>query len=215
MAKVDGPLLSLGGSGTIAGTMTYSKWKGRPYARRRVDPANPNSSEQQLTRNAFAWSSNVWKVAGALWRAPWTLYAKGQVLTDRNAFQGFATRSLRGETDLNEMVFSPGAKGGLPPVDITLTPSSGAINVAFTNPAAPTGWAIASAIAVAIPQQDPQSAILYNSVEAEDDSTMNDVDLTGLENGTEYEVGAWLKWTKADGSVAYSVSLNDQATPVA
>ena len=49
MAKVTGGLLSLSSSGSIADTLTFSKWKGRPYVRQRVVPANPQSTAQQTT----------------------------------------------------------------------------------------------------------------------------------------------------------------------
>lgn len=215
MAKVNAPLLSLGGSGTIGGSMTFSKWKGRPYVRQRVDPSNPNTASQQETRSVFAWSSGVWKVAGTLLRAPWERYAQGLVLSGRNAFQGQNTKAMRGETDLALMIFSPGAKGGLPPVDITLTPGSEQIQVDFTNPSAPDGWTLVSAIACAIRDQDPQTEVLYDTVEDEDDTTQSQVTLTGLTASELYQVGAWLEWTKPDGSTAYGASLIDSATPTA
>jgi len=46
MGKVKGPLFGLSASGTIADTLTYAQWKGRPYARERVIPANPRSAAQ-------------------------------------------------------------------------------------------------------------------------------------------------------------------------
>lgn len=50
MAKVSAPFLSLDASGTVASTLTASKWKGRNYMRLRIVPANPQSPNQQLTR---------------------------------------------------------------------------------------------------------------------------------------------------------------------
>lgn len=50
MAKVSAPFLSLDASGTVAGTLTASKWKGRNYMRLRIVPANPQSPDQQVTR---------------------------------------------------------------------------------------------------------------------------------------------------------------------
>lgn len=51
MAKVQGPLFSMEASGTYGGAVTFGKWKGRPYARIRVDPANPNAAGQETARN--------------------------------------------------------------------------------------------------------------------------------------------------------------------
>jgi len=51
MAKVSAPFLSLDASGTVAGTLTASKWKGRNYMRLRIIPANPNTADQQAVRS--------------------------------------------------------------------------------------------------------------------------------------------------------------------
>lgn len=48
--KSPAPLLSLNPSGTFAGLMTASKWKGRNYLRLRVDPSNPSTSFQITVR---------------------------------------------------------------------------------------------------------------------------------------------------------------------
>jgi len=51
MAKVSAPFLSLDASGTVASTLTASKWKGRNYMRLRIIPANPQTSGQQDVRS--------------------------------------------------------------------------------------------------------------------------------------------------------------------
>jgi len=51
MAKATGPLFSLEASGTIGKTVTYSRWKGRPYVRVRVIPLNPYIAAQVRARN--------------------------------------------------------------------------------------------------------------------------------------------------------------------
>lgn len=51
MAKVSAPFLSLDASGTVASTLTASKWKGRNYMRLRIIPANPQTSGQQTVRS--------------------------------------------------------------------------------------------------------------------------------------------------------------------
>lgn len=215
MAKPTAPLLSFDAGGQIGKSLVFAKWRGQSYARRYVVPSNPQSSEQVVTRSLFAWLSNVWKASPTLFREAFTLAATGRPLTDRNIFIGHNVTLMRGDTDLSHMEFSPGAKGGIAPDDITLTPGSGSINVAFTNPAAPTGWAITSAIAACLKDQDPQSESLYQMTAAEDTSTFNSVALTGLDAGDLYYVGAWLKWSKPDGSTAYSASLLASATPSA
>lgn len=50
MAKVTGPLMSLDASGSVAKTITFSKWKGRNYVRQLTIPANPQTGDQQAVR---------------------------------------------------------------------------------------------------------------------------------------------------------------------
>ena len=207
MAKVNAPLLSFSASGTIAGTQTYSRWKGRPYVRQRVTPANPNTAGQQLTRNTFTWINNVWKNASALLTAPWDLYATGQVLTGRNAFVGQNTRALRSQTDLIDMIASPGAKGGIIPSAMVATGGALQISVALTAPSLPAGWSIVQAVAIAIKDQDPQTETFYTMASGFDATDPYAVVLTGLEAATDYFVGGWFEYLKPDGSTAYSASL--------
>ncbi len=213
MAKPTGPLLSLGASGTLAKTMVFSKWKGRPYVRRHVIPANPQTAAQTLTRNTFAWCSGVWKNAGALTRAPWDLLASGQVLTGRNAFMGRNTNLLRSQTDLILFLASNGAKGGLAPSSIVVSVAvADEALITFTNPTPPTGWTLAATVGMAIEDQDPQTQVLFSQVELEDAATQSTINLVGLVTGNDYQVSGWLKWTKPDGAVAYGPALSDVVT---
>lgn len=213
MAKLTGALLSFASSGSIAKTLVYSKWKGRPYARQHVVPANPQTSAQQLTRNAFRWLQAVFAFGTAQFVATWQLVATGQVLTDRNAWTKANLPTLRPATDITGILFSAGAKGGLPPASIAVTPGAGQLSVALGSPALPTGWAITQAIAVCLASQDPQTASMYTMTEAVDASSPYTCVLTGLTPTVPYEVGAWFEFTKPDGSVAYGASLQGTGTP--
>lgn len=213
MAKLTGALLSFGSSGSIAKTLVYSKWKGRPYARQHVIPANPNSSAQQLTRNAFQWLQRVFAFGTAQFVATWQLAATGQVATDRNLWTKSNLPTLRPATDITGILFSAGAKGGLPPGGITVTPGTAQITVTLTSPALPTGWTITNAIAVAVASQNPQSGNLYTMSEATDNSAPYAPIITGLTTGQSYEVGGWFEFTKPDGTIAYGASLQGTGTP--
>lgn len=207
MAKTTAPLLSFGATGQIGQTQVYSKWRGVAYARRYTIPANPQSVEQTLTRNAFSLLAAIWKLAPALLTEPWNLYAQGQSFLGRNAFQGQNIKTLRGQLDMSGFIGSPGAKGGLPPSSVIVTPAATSLSVAFTNPAGPTGWVLESAIAMAIPDQDPSAPFTGVVVAAEDATTQATVALPGLITATPYVVSSWLKWAKPDGKPAYSPSL--------
>lgn len=213
MAKITGPLLGLGASGSIAKTLVASKWKGRPYMRQHVIPANPKTVGQTQTRDAFSFAAATWKIGGPLLRTPWDRFAVGQVLTGRNKFQGNFVAENRGQVDLLSWNISPGAKGGLPPLTIVASsPGINDINLALTTPTPPTGWTLTSAQGFAIRDQDPQTGILFETTEDEDLAAAN-VLLPGLTTAVLYVAGAWLKWAKPDTSVAYSVALMTTFTP--
>lgn len=213
MSKTTAPLLSFEAAGQIAKTQVYSRWRGISYVRRYVIPANPNTSEQQLTRSAFKWLQNVWRYAPALFQEAWTAYASGQPLTDRNAFGKFNIATLRTASSLAAFVMSPGAKSGPVAAAIGLTPGSGQITVALTAPSLPTGWTISEGIAAAIRDQDPNTGILYAVTAGSDASSPYSIVLTGLTASQLYYVGGWFKFIRPDGSFAYGPSIISSATP--
>jgi len=211
MAKTTAPLLSFGASGQIAQTQVYSRWKGRAYARRYTIPSNPQTAAQTLTRSAFSWLQAVFKFASPDLIAPWEEYAKGLVMTSRNAFTKLNLGQLRTATDLALMLFSPGALGGLPPATLTVTGTAPGVTVACTAPASvPTGWTLTSAILGLIPDQNPQSGASYAVETYEDVAAPYTHDF--VEVAGDYVGFAFLKWLRPDGRTAYSVSLSDQAT---
>jgi hypothetical protein len=211
MARISGPFLSLGASGQVGSTVVASKWKGQPYLRQYVIPSNPQTAAQTATRSVFGWANEVWKRAGPEFQAPWDLFAQGQVKTGRNAFMGSMVTNLRGQTDLSQMVFSPGAKGGLAATGLALTPGVGTMQGVITAPTLPTGWTITQGVLVAIRDQDPSSGVLYASYEDVDASSPYDITLSGLAAGV-YYVGAYFEFAKPDGSTAYGPSISDTDT---
>lgn len=215
MAKITGPFMALGASGTIAKTLTASKWKGQPYLRQRVIPANPQSASQQAVRGAFAMASELWKNADALLIAPWDRFAQGQVKTGRNAFIGSFTGFNQGQVDISNTVFSPGAKGGVAPASAIATPGSSQLSIAITPSATPTGWTLQACIASCILNQDPSAPTEFTSVTDEDTSDPYTVVLSGLTPSVEYVFGAWTRYLKPDGSIAYGASIGGTATPTA
>src|SRR6266545_122834 len=60
MARVEGPLFSLRASGKIADAIVYSRWKGRPYVRRWLTPANPRSDAQRQVRGHLTFLTQWW-----------------------------------------------------------------------------------------------------------------------------------------------------------
>jgi len=215
MAKITGPLLSLGAGGTIGKAMTFSKWKGVGYVRQRVVPANPQTTAQTLTRDVFSNASNIWKGASALLTAPWDRFAVGQPLSGRNAFMREFVSRLRGETDLNNMLFAPSAKGGTPLDSIGLAAGSSQITITPVAPTPPTGWTLTAIVGAAIVDQDPETMTDYLVTAVSENAPVTTIVLTGLTPSVLYQVSAWPVWERPDGSVAYGQSINDTATPTA
>jgi len=218
MARVKGPILSLSASGSIAKSQVYASWRGVAYARQHVDPANPQTAEQTATRTVFRSLSQQWKVSPALATAPFTAAAQGRPFTNRNSFVSANLPVLRGETDMDNFVGSPGAKGGIPGTVLLLTPGamgSGELTVDLTTTDAPPGWTLSSVVAVAFAQRDPSDDPVDFPVAGEDLTPtaggVSSVLLTGLGTGVKV-ASAWPVWTKPDGTLAYGPSLTDNAT---
>lgn len=196
MAVVSAPLLSFTAKGQIAKTQVYASWKGRPYVRRLVVPSNPNSTEQQKTRNTFAFLNSVWKVGPADFQAPWTAYAKSLVMTNRNAWLKKNVGVLRDETTLDGIILSPGAAGGLS-VTPGLTGGSGTITIALTAPSPlPSGWSIVEAVGAAILDQNPTSGTTYDIATGTDSSDPYSIVLSGLAAG-DYWAAGWFVFQKS------------------
>lgn len=211
MAKPTAPLLSFGASGTLAKSMVFSKWKGRPYVRRHVIPANPQSTAQTLTRDIFSNLNEIWKRMTSNAQLPWTRFADGQVLTNRNAFIGKNIAVLRGDVDLADFIWSPGAKGGLIADSMVITPGAAQLTIDVVAPTPPTGWAVTTVQAIALADGAPESITNFVTTPGADTTEPFSIVLT-LAATTTYTVGSWIQWTKPDGTFAYGPSLTALAT---
>lgn len=216
MAKLTGPLLSFGARGQIGKAMVTANWRGIDYARQYVIPANPRTTAQQANRGRFALLREMYKLSPAVLIAPWTAFATGRPFLPVNKYVGENNRLLNGEVDMQAFIGSPGARGGLPPQSVTASDSGlgDSIDVDFVLPAQlPDGWAVNSVAAAAFPDQDPTTGIFTGPLVAgSEDAPATQVVLGGLPTVSCVVVG-WIVYDKPDGSLAYSVSLGDTATP--
>jgi len=206
MAKTNAPLLSWSASGQIAQTQVYSEWKGRPYVRRYVIPANPNTPAQASTRRAFQFLSAMWGFMPGSATGAWELYAQNSRFTATNGWIKQNLAAVRGATDLSNMILSTPAGNGLPAATMTPTPGVGQITVTLTAPSLPNGWSIVEAAALAVENVNPSTVDVTSIVAASVNSTPYEIALQGLESGTEYLVGGWFHYTRPDGKPAYGVS---------
>lgn len=217
MAKLTGPLLSMNARGQIGKTLVAAKWKGIPYMRQYVVPANPRTTAQQAVRGMFALLREMYKLAPAVLRAPWDAFATGRPFTGMNKFVGENVRLLNGETDMALFLGSPGARGGLPPASVSAAPTAnpGEIEVTFVLPTQlPDGWTVNSIAATGFPDQDPSGGIFTGPLVADSElAPATEVVLTGLPTGDLCVVSGWVIYDRPDGTLAYSVGLADTATP--
>lgn len=214
MAKTTAPLLSFGGRGQIGKTMVASKWRGIPYMRQYVVPANPRTAAQTQVRTLFAFLREVWKLAPTGLQAPWDAFASGRKFLGFNKIVGENVRVMNGETDCDNMIFSPGARGGLSPTGVTVVTGTtpGGVLVAGSAPTAPSGWTFDALCACAFPDQDPTGIFTGPIVYGEDTSSTYSIPLLGFAEGVVVQVGVWARWLKPDGTIAYSPSITYQAT---
>jgi len=89
MVKLKGQMLSLDASGTIAGTMTYSNWKGRSYAKRTTKPTNNSQTTQQAVRKTLTFLSQAWAALSAADKATWAANAANREILPFNDFIGY------------------------------------------------------------------------------------------------------------------------------
>lgn len=96
MARVQAPLLSLSASGTIGDAITFSTWKGRPYVRTRVIPANPRSGLQVGMRSGIAGAPRIWNTSlNAADRLAWGAAVGAEAISGFNLFCRAGQKSLR------------------------------------------------------------------------------------------------------------------------
>lgn len=91
MAKVEGPLLSLGAGGALGESIVFSSWKGINYVKKYVVPANPNSTDQQTQRAYFG-------------NAVDAFHGAEYILSDRLSLNRAATFSGKAQSGFNLMV---------------------------------------------------------------------------------------------------------------
>lgn len=86
MAKLDGPLMSMGASGSIGGILTFGSNKGRNFVRQLVIPSNPKTPAQQGVRSMMQWAGKEWAQLTDEEQATWETLAQQFNISPFNAF---------------------------------------------------------------------------------------------------------------------------------
>lgn len=140
MVKVVAPAMSLDASGSLAGALVFSKWKGRNYVRQRVIPANPRSGGQVGVRSMFKFLTQIWAGLTAGNKATWEDRADDMVVSPFNAFISYNQNRWRNfqtpsyEDPADDTGTAPGAATGV------ATPGVRSMTVAITDHANPPDW---------------------------------------------------------------------------
>jgi len=89
MTRVQGPLFSVTASGTLYNAVVFSNWKGLPYVRSRVIPANPRTDDQISIRKTLTAGVSTWQddaQVPAASKQSWDYYASGTGMSGFNRY---------------------------------------------------------------------------------------------------------------------------------
>jgi hypothetical protein len=82
-------------SGTVAGAIVFSRWRGRNYVRRHAIPSNPRTALQTGVRSAFRFLTQSWKDIDPPVQAHWTTQGDVTRVTGLNELVAQNIRRLR------------------------------------------------------------------------------------------------------------------------
>ena len=140
MAIVKGPAMSLDASGSLAGAVVFSKWKGRNYIRQLVTPANPRSGAQTGFRASMKFLAQNWATLTAGEQATWLERANDGIYSEFNAFTSYNQRRWR--NFLTPSKEDPAAEASTPATAPTGAAVAGVrmATVTLTDSGTPPDW---------------------------------------------------------------------------
>jgi hypothetical protein len=89
MVKLKGPSLSTAAAGGLGKTLIFAESKGRRYAKKWHQPANPKTKGQVAMRAMVRFLSQQWSLLSAADQATWEARAAATVISPFNAYQAF------------------------------------------------------------------------------------------------------------------------------
>ena len=95
MARTTAPLFSMDASGSVAGAIVFSRWRGRNYVRRHAIPSNPRTGLQVGVRSVFRFITQDWKVKDPSFQALWEAVGNVTRVTGLNADVAENVRRIR------------------------------------------------------------------------------------------------------------------------
>lgn len=142
MALVNGPLMSMDASGSVAKAITFSKWKGRNYVRQLIKPHNPKTAAQLGVRAAMKFLTQGWAAIKAASESSYLTLADAAKISPFNEYirqnlrrwrmgEGL-TQSFPAAETPTAVTITMGLTGGQRNIEVSVDPS-----------AATDGWGIA------------------------------------------------------------------------
>lgn len=144
MAAVRGPLFSFDASGSIASTLTFAKWKGRPYVRQLVTPSNPNTIAQQGNRAIVKYTSQNWNLLSAGNQATWVALGAADSITGLDAWVRSSARRKPNDGAIMQTPTTPA--GTTPGAPLTPAATGGSKQVSLSWVNSVTGTLMSTAI---------------------------------------------------------------------
>lgn len=142
MAKLDGPLMSMGASGSIGGILTFGSNKGRNFVRQLVIPSNPQSPAQSGVRSAMKWIGQEWSQLTAANQATWLTRAGQTNISPFNAFSSLGMDNWSNGKAPQRQDPAEAAAASVAPTLPGDTVTEGRATLTWTDPVAATEFGV-------------------------------------------------------------------------
>lgn len=206
MATTKAPLFGLDASGTLGGSIVFSKWRGRTYVRRHAIPSNPRSGLQVGMRSVFKYISQAFGGLTQNEKDAWDALAAPDNITQLNAqIRDSQSRARRNEGWRKGPNETPSATID-PPTSPVAVAQNKSVDLSWTRPIADQGTYTA---AVYIKTADTISGVIGELVGVQNVAIIK-MTILNLLNGTEY----WfeIRETNVAGELG-TLSASINATP--
>ncbi len=139
MATTKAPLFGLDASGSFAGAIVFSKWRGRTYVRRLSIPANPRSILQRGMRSVFKFITQDYTNLTAAQKSSWSTLAAPDNITLLNAQVRDAQTKARVNTGWRRDTVTAPITSPDQPTALTVTAQNKSLLISWTSPVVNAG----------------------------------------------------------------------------
>lgn len=206
MATTKAPLFGLDASGTLGGSIVFSRWRGRTYVRRHTIPSNPRSNLQTGMRSVFRFISTDFTNLTQNQKDAWDALAAPDNITQLNAqIRDSQRRARRNEGWRQRPDNTPGTTPDAPTA-VIVTSQRKSVDISWTRPVGNMGDYTA---AVYLKIADTIAGVISELVFVQDVTTLT-ATIINLTSGV--EVFIEVRETNDDGEFG-ALSASASATP--